>query len=134
MATNINTIFESEIENDVANVTDESSPSSAGSMAHPQKKVKFDVEDDKFTKIENKFITTMEVAIEQAKKNDENETDHNINEYSEENDVQKSKQIEDIIHFLCTRCNTKRPIKLHCFECIGCSSDNCKECWPDCIY
>ena len=129
-------------------VTDDSSPSSAGSTigagsaVPPSKKIKFNCDDyDEFTKVENKLFDTIEYDIADAELEDKGNIDVDKKEDAEldaklkdDGDEIDEGATNDKVKFFCTRCQKYRPIRMHCFECFTCCRENCKECWPDCKY
>ena len=110
-------------DNNIKFVTDESSPSSTGSMAR---------KDDNFSEIPANLLTRIDLDIGKQK-----ETKRGVHEPPakkvkvEENEGSRSQK--DKI-FLCFDCNMTRTYRLHLFECKICGKDNCKYCWPDSKY
>ena len=90
------------------------------SSYHRKKKDPIDVDSEVNIESDDEILKTkrdVDVDIEVDTDNDEIEVD--------------IRAAEDIITFFCTRCQTKRFLRYHCFECTSCSRDQCKVCWPD---
>ena len=122
-------------------VTDESSPSSAGSLSPPAKKVKTSsVTSDPPKKMRK--IKVKKLNFFPSVRPDEARMMRNMmllcsGTCDSSVDFESESEDEELVNgsaFICAVCEKKKYHREHCFECKICGADNCKPCWPDARY